>query len=526
MFLAASSSLNYVGIFSSLIVTVLLVVGLTVGLRLMKISYAPAWAMAITAVCGALLIGLGVGVSESVLLLLAVPLLGAAIYQVARMTSAKQVSIVAAGGVAVVAGLVLLNTRYEKTILSELRERESAQMHRVLMTEQAAVVRHRREQYEQQRRELFEARVQQPESSGGTGTGAATEAIDPETLRSSSGVAWYPEVDERFDADIHPSMSAASRALGRKLARLITDLEKADSEPPIIQIHTSRTQMHDDFDQALNELATVMRTQYPQAQVLVDYLTPSNSITRLDPEAVSIRLKMSVVQSQTPAPWHSSRTEMVADILAELDTGPNKVSTSVRMIDKPWVHDFDQFVNSNRGSGILITGRSGRLALKRTDAWNAAVEDAVSMLTPLATEVLKTQKRDLVRNPNQDDIANRLRKELLAGQLIEDRFLQQLSHPMGDFWRETVLVRVDYPWLERIFSDYLQQRQNEQLDRLSLGAALIVLLIGIIVLHAFLNWATRGYHRKSVGMLSTLIAIAGGLTVVVVAMKLRGFWYV
>lgn len=520
----AAFSLNYVGIFSSLIVTVLLVTGLTVGLRLMKISYAPAWAMTMTAVLGAFLFGFSGRATVSVLFLLAVPLLAAAIYQVPRMTSAKQVSIVAAGGAVVVAGFVLLNTQYEETILSELRDRESAQMQRVLMTEQAAVVRHRREQYEQQRRELFEAKVQQPESSGEIGIAPA--AIDPETLRSSSGVAWYPEVDERFDADIHSSMSAAGRELGRKLAGLINHSSKAETEPPIIQIHASRTRMHDDFDQALNGLATVMRTQYPQAQVLVDYLTPSNSITRLDPEAISIRLNMSVVESRTPAPWDSSRTETVADILAELDTGPNKVSTSVRMIDKPWVHDFDQFVNSNRGNGILITGRSGRLASRRTEAWNAAIEDAVSALTPLATEVLKAQKRVLVRNPKEDEVANRLRKELLAGQLIEDSFLQQLSHPMGNLWREAVLVRVDYPWLERVFSDYLQRRQQEQLDRLSLGAALTVLLIGILVLHAFLNWATRGYHRTTIGMLSALIAIAGGTAIVIVAIKLRGGWYV
>jgi hypothetical protein len=345
---------------------------------------------------------------------------------------------------------------------------------------------------------------------------------DPfKTLKSSSGVAWYPEVDERFDADIQPSMAATGRALGMKLVGLIKRTMKDEDEPSIIQVHAARKiGQQKDFSEALNELATVLRGSYPETQVLVDQVTPSNSVTRLDPQAISIQLKMSVVRLQAPAPWDKSKSELLADVTAELDAGMKKASVSVRLVDKPWVHDFDQFLSSSRGTGLVFDGRSGRLATSRSDARDAAIDDAVSMLTPVAAEVLRAQKHMLVRTPNEAEIAERLKKELLAGQLVVDRFSQQLAHPMGNLWREAVLVRVDYPWLERVFSTYLQQRQEEQSDRLSLGAALALLAVGIIVLHGLLNWITKGYHRKSVSTLSGLLALFGVAVVVILALKL------
>ena len=268
----------------------------------------------------------------------------------------------------------------------------------------------------------------------------------------------------------------------------------------------------------MTELATVMRGRYPEATVMVDRTTYVG-----EPNTLYIRLTMSVVQMLAPAPWDKAKSELLADVTAEVGgTNFNKASVSVRFVDKPWIHDFDQFVSSNRDSGLLVDGRSGRLATSRAEAHDAAIDDAVSLLTPIATEVLKAQKHLLIRTPDEEDIAARLKQELLAGQLVDDTFSQQLTHPMGNLWREAVLVRVDYPWLERVFSNYLRQRQDEQRGRLSLGAALTLLVIGIVVLHGLLNWITKGYHRKSVGMLSALFAVVGVLGVVIVALRLSG----
>lgn len=515
---------NWVGVFGSLFASALLIAGLTFGLRLMKVPYAPAWAIAGVAILGAIFSGAAGGESLALLLLFGVPLLGAAMYLIAQTTSAKQVGIATAVCVFVFGFLILLKSSrsgYEEARLTQKRMEAQQSMNDILIKAQAIKVRDLREDYDRQRRELFDSKSSLPQAGDGSSDDSSSEDHF-KTLKSSSGVAWYPEVDDRFDADSHPSMSAAGRALGRKLVGLIDHSTEAEQGPPIIQIHASQTRMHDEFENALNELATVMRSQYPEAQVLVDHLSTGNSVSRLDPQAVSIQLRMTVVRARTPASWPPSDSEMIANILAELDTGPNKVSTSVRMIDKPWVDDFDEFVNSSRGNGIVLDGRSGRLAMTQMEARGAALDDAVSMLTPLAVEVLKAQKQLLVRTPDEAEIAARLKKELLAGQLVVDSFSQQLGHPMGNVWREAVLVRVDYPWLERVFSTYLLQRQKVQRDRLSLGAALLLLTVGIVVIHGALNWITKGYHRKSVGMLSALFGIVGVLAVVIVGLRLSG----
>lgn len=514
--------LNWVGIFGSLIAAALLIVGLTFGFRLLKVPYAPTWAVASVAMLGAFFAAAGGGEVTVLLLLFGVPLLGAAVYLITRLSSAKQVGIGAAVCIFVVGFLFFLRSGNETRLRSDHRTAESTQMHEMLMREEAAEISMLREKYDRQRRELFVARLKESGSTNESETDSSRGDDQVEALKSSSGVAWYPEVDERFDADNYPSMSAAGRALGRKLVGLIDHSTEAEQGPPIIQVRASQRGIHDDFDNALNELAAVMRSQFPEAQVLVDHLSTGNSVSRLDPLAVSIQLRASVVRTRSPAPWDSSEIERIVNVLAELETGPNKVSTSVRMIDKPWVHRFDEFVSLSRGNGIVLDGRSGRLAVKQAEARDAAIDDAVSLLTPLATEVLKAHKRPLVRIPNETEIAERLKKELLAGQLVVDRFSQELAHPMGNFWREAVLVRVDYPWLERVFSNHLLQRQNEQRDQLSLGAALALLATGIVVLHAGLNWITKGYHRKSVGVLSGVLAIAGTLMVLIIAIKFFG----
>lgn len=521
----AMYSVNYVGIFVGLLAVILLMAGLTYGLRLMKVSYAPAWAIGCMVILGAMISVIGSGISEMLLLMFGVPILGAAIYLITRVASARQVAIGCVVCACVVGFLFLLNAGYETRILSERRALQAARMGEVLMDEQAAIVRNLREDYDRQRRELFDSRASQ------SPTGADPESDSSpdgqlQTLKSSSGVAWYPEVDERFDADIHPSMAASGNSLGRKLIRLMKNVTKDENDPPIIHIHASQVRRAfsgirkaEDCTDALNELAAVMRGRYPEAQVLVDQVSSTNSVAKLDPNAVSIELKTSAVQSKT-APWNRSKNELQFDVTAELSGSSGKASISVRLVDKPWVHDFDQYLSSSPGSGLVVDGRSGRLATSRADARKAAIDDAVSLLTPVATEVLKAQKHLLIREPDEEDIAARLKQELLAGQLVVDSFSQQLAHPMGNLWREAVLVRVDYPWLERVFSTYLRQRQEEQGDRLSLGAALALLLIGVIVLHGLLNWITKGYHRKSVAMLSALFAVASVLVVLIVALRI------
>ncbi|NQV25683.1 MAG: hypothetical protein HQ518_15100 [Rhodopirellula sp.] len=448
-----------------------------------------------------------------------VPLFGWLIYLLVRSSNDRRTGVITGISLAIAIGCTLfaLSLRTDRAQRAEA----TLSINQKILQSQAAMIRQLRKEEDLQRRDLFETR----RSESGLKDPGTTESETPTTqidsLKSSPGVAWYPEVDERFDADVQPSMKATGRTLGQKLISLIKLVTPEKQDPPIIQIHATRTLQHEDFRQALNELATIMRSRFPEAQVLVEQVSPTTSITQLDSNAISIRLTMSAVQMLTPAPWNRSTSELLADVTAELTGSRKKVSVSVRMVDKPWVHEFDVFLASNRGSDLLLDGRSGRLATSALEARNAAVEDAINMLTPVAMQLLRAQSQPLLRTPSETEIADRLKMEMLDGQLIIDRFSQQLTHPMGNLWREAILVRADYSAMQRVLGDFLQQRQREERDRLSLGAALALLAVGIVVLHAFLNWLTKGYHRKKVGLLSGMVAIAGMLVVLILVLSLK-----
>jgi hypothetical protein len=122
------------------------------------------------------------------------------------------------------------------------------------------------------------------------------------------------------------------------------------------------------------------------------------------------------------------------------------------------------------------------------------------MLTPFALEFLKTQPQPVLRTPSKTELTDRLITELAGGELVLDRFSQQLAHPMGDLWREAILVEVDYTAMHRVVSAFVLQQRETERGQLSLGVALVLLTLGIIVLHMLLNLITKGYYRKSVGI--------------------------
>ena len=205
---------------------------------------------------------------------------------------------------------------------------------------------------------------------------------------------------------------------------------------------------------------------------------------------------------------------------AELSGSSGQASLSVRLVDKPWVHNFDQFLAENRSGSLEVDARSGRLATSAIEARKLAIEDGVNTLQSVAMGLLSAQPQLLMRMPREAEIADRLRSEFLgSSDLIVDSFSQRLAHPLGDLWREAILIRADSNAMQKLINDFVTQRQDEQSGRLSLGAALALLAIGIIVLHAVLNWITKGFHRKSVGMLSALIAVVSVLVVLIVALK-------
>ena len=514
---------NWVGILGTLIGAVLWVIVIAVALKLLKVARPVPWMIAGTTLvaAGFLLTLLRGGVALTVIGFLGILLAGSLVYLITRPPSARKV-----GGVVsvILVGLALFLTLVRTGSFHELGTSERdyvvvGSMHNDLLQAQAARIRELREQEDRQRRKLFDSR----ESTPANADGSTADSGQITSLKTSPGVAWYPEVDERFDSDVQPSMTAAGRSLGRKLLPLVKHVMYKEADPEIIQIH--QYGLYEDALKAIDDLAAVMRRSYPDAQVLVEKV--SHSQGGLSGKAISIRLTNSNIvrtnqQFFTSTSPKAVKVDLTAQLKGTAGGAPKEFSVSVTMVDKPWVDQFDVFLASNRGDDLLIDARSGRLETSQLDARNAAIEDAVNMLTPVAMEVLKAQRQPMLRTPNVTEVSDRLKAALLGGQFIEDSFSQQLTHPMGNLWREAILVRVDYDSLRRVIGDLVQQQRATEQGQLSLTVALVLLALGIIVLHMILNWITKGYYRKSVGMLSGLLAVVGVLGILILAMTIFG----
>jgi hypothetical protein len=508
---------DWAGIIGGLFAAVLLIVGIAFALNLLKVARPVPWAVAgVTLVAAGFLVMRGGTVVLVVVFLLGIPLAGGFVNLLVKSPSTRKV----AGIMSVcLVGLALLLTLVRSSTLSNFMTRDRpgviSSRYGDLMQAQAERVRDLRQQEDRQRRELFDSR-----EAAAVGSDAPAEnSGSVDSLKTSPGVAWYPEVDERFESDVQPSMSAAGRSLGRKLLPLVKHVTSQGTEPEIIQIGGSGNEnelIGSEFEKALDALASVMRRRYPDAQVLVEKVSHSQPVTGVSGSLISIRLASSNLQYKNGRSEIES-THLTAYMSGWINTG---VTVGVTMVDKPWVNQFDVFLASNRGDDLLIDARSGRLETSQLAARNSAIEVAVNTLAPVAMEVLNAQRQRILRTPDVTEVADRLKTELVGGRLIVDSFSQQLVHPMGNLWREAILVRADYESMQRVISDFVQQQRATERGQLSFAAALVLLVVGIIVLHMILNWITKGYHRKNIGLLSGLLAITGVLMVLILTLNL------
>lgn len=493
---------------------------LLIGVKQLQKSEQARWiAGGLLVLMAAFTVASGGTVVLGLIVLIVVPALAWLIHMLMVSTKTRNVTmmvaLVAGGGFLI--ALTLMKVRNE-----EMQTAISYELQENILQEQAVMLRLQRVQEEQQRRELFDSqynasRAAPADSGSNESTDAASLNNGIHVLANGPGVAWFPEVDERFEAELQPSMSSAAQAIGRKLIPLIEHVTEQKVDPPVIQIHVGPTlRLERDARRALDALADVIRKQYPDAKVLAELLSPGNSITELDPNAISILLDMSVVQRLNEAAWDKSRNELMADFKAEVKGKRSSANVSLRMVEKPWVSDMDWYRSTRNNRGMMIDGRSRNLATSSEEAADAALEDAVVLLTPVAMKLLESLGEPLIRTPSAGEVADQLRWKMTNGNLIADRFSQRLVHPQGNFWREAILVNADFYNMYEVVNGWIQQRQQEERQHLSLGFTLILLLIGVVLLHSIMNWLTKGYHRTRISLMSGLLFGSGLLATLIV----------
>jgi hypothetical protein len=147
---------SWVTMIFGLFAAVLLIVGLTFGFRLMKVSQAPAWAVACAMFLAAVFISIvRVQVVFVLLALAGIPLIGGAIYLLAKSSTTAKIG-AAAGILLLVIGGLLTLAKTDGVVTRENQPAVNSMIDSTLR-DQTARIRHRREVEDRRRRDLFES---------------------------------------------------------------------------------------------------------------------------------------------------------------------------------------------------------------------------------------------------------------------------------------------------------------------------------------------------------------------------------
>jgi hypothetical protein len=379
---------------------------------------------------------------------------------------------------------------------------------------------------------------------------------------TSRGGAWLDSVDTTFDANTHASAVAAGRALGRQVVveMIEGDIEWGLAKKTLVigtdvsqevlwavveamgdviegQMHAGEhdpnTPREEDFkwigvvpgdeEDGVKEILNVSRGHMAHR---MDLRFGMQSVTQEKWGAV-VRLSVesnihdelgtdpteSVVESERSA-------RVVARIARELDDMDSR-AIGVDFVNKPWVGSFDSYA-SLHPQRQMVLARSGDLAASPEDAHAAAVESGAQELM-----------RRMFGTPDRFDSSHvglmKVREGIESGRLVTDRFVQQLSRPYGNVWREAMLVETDLAHLKKevtaVMNTQARQTRVAVVRRHTSWASLAGGVLGVIVLvggmYLVLSYATRGYYDwwlrlgvvvlGSVGVLFVVAIVSGAV---------------
>lgn len=346
-----------------------------------------------------------------------------------------------------------------------------------------------------------------------------TELTEAEVTRV--GLAWLPEVDEQFRADSFPSQHTAMRILIRRITPVFAEILPEGTPPKVIQV-TSGSRIRNARDQRMfDDASAQLGKEFPDARVLFD---PSDH-QAVVPDApgveggVSLQLTLSAVLTEVDEiVMHGGGGggSFPRTLSASLKGANGTAGDSVLVFDKPWVDQFDQY-SSSRLRERLVVVRSNSFAATAEGAHQQAVTQAVELLLPGVYQSLNEMAQfGGSTGVDRGSVEQGLRRRVAEGYLNSDRFTQSLQAPYGMLWREAILLELDKNSIRLLVNEMAGRSEKVYRARLSQGFAVCILLVVIVLLYLFLNWATKGYYKGKVSLIVGLLGAAGSILVLLV----------
>jgi hypothetical protein len=348
--------------------------------------------------------------------------------------------------------------------------------------------------------------------------------------REELPLAWDDAV--RGKANVYPSVADCGKQLARILAK---DLDREAGTTDRIELVLKGSipipeEFGDDFVEEMNGLLVNKPLVMWASESKKADATKVNGIefkerNDLDFTRVVINCEHEIALSQKPNEFGFANECGTIICDWKKDDGKKNNAASFDYETKPWLTDTKQFLVKNKRYKWLV-GRSRRFANSPEDA-------AVDAFSNVNMQLMADDRLS---------IKSVFKSKEMMERNVADRFVQKISMPYGDVWREAVLICLDPPnginGLEALPNDLANVSPPEQWSTVPSGVkgiysnpsqtgmkrihrapispeSALAMLAGFVVLIGLVsNLLTQGYYQHQI---TTTVVMAIGLIVCVLA---------
>ena len=316
------------------------------------------------------------------------------------------------------------------------------------------------------------------------------EHISTESEENAAAI-WLPGIEDEFEANVYPSKLSAVRSLGLHIAEPVRQVFGQTSPNGIILFQGA----HDRG--LIEEFGRAIAKTFPDAN-----WTIAPETVAVQPDEVGVRIDIVKVQAY-PVPWPDGlEKEMTSGtIQASVLAGDKQASMIAEFVDKPWVEDFSDFLNTRPNSRFIIA-KSAESCMTEAEANQQAVQNACSQVADLLGQTslgLSGVPVSFAKPVNSADI--------LDGNFILDRFVQSFEGTAGKIWRQALLVDASTEKLKNLAQRKAIIARARKTSFVGMFFSIAGLIVLITVVYAFLNAATKGYYAWSLRIAGVVFAV-------------------
>jgi len=269
---------------------------------------------------------------------------------------------------------------------------------------------------------------------------------------------WYKKLSQEYEADVYPSLEAAARALGRKIAPKVASI--AAKQQSVLEAYITQTESTDSETASMEQKSVdCLRheiTNILQLPSLTVKVIPKNERERFPFPAESLVLHVKMISwSRRSTLWSQKNRYQIEGTLQVSGRYANEdIKELVQFKEKPWVEDFERFraQETRLGTETWIFAKSQTPGHKASYAQQEAIEDGMRQLQPMVeNRIQKYLRRGSwfgSSRPNLGEVREILRRELRSRVYETDRFEQRFQQHGTTVWWEGILINASERNLE------------------------------------------------------------------------------